>query len=73
MGSYTSQDNVEMYAVVPLSWCPHLDAVQPVPPQGLDVEQPCEECSHVGENWVCLSCYEVSLLALFTELLPCCW
>ncbi|XP_074873509.1 protein deacetylase HDAC6 isoform X1 [Carettochelys insculpta] len=48
-----------LYAVTPLPWCPHLDSVQPVPPAGLDVQAPCEECGSEGENWVCLSCYQV--------------
>ena len=49
-----------MFAVVPLPWCPHLnDGVHPLPPAGLDVHQPCTDCGHVGENWVCLTCYQV--------------
>ena len=50
-----------MYAVTPLPWCPHLDQVQPLPSSGVDVMSPCVECGHMGENWVCLTCYEVHL------------
>ncbi|XP_041347489.1 histone deacetylase 6-like [Gigantopelta aegis] len=49
----------QMYAVQPLPWCPHLDSVQPLPQRGLDVEEPCEECGDLSENWVCLECYKV--------------
>ncbi|KAL5014978.1 hypothetical protein ScPMuIL_009248 [Solemya velum] len=48
-----------MYAVTPLSWCPHLKTVQPLPPGGLDAHAPCKECYDISENWICLVCYEV--------------
>ncbi|KAI4901578.1 hypothetical protein NFI96_012101, partial [Prochilodus magdalenae] len=48
-----------MYVVDPLAWCPHLDSVQPVPPGGIDVFRPCEECGTDAENWICLCCYKV--------------
>lgn len=48
-----------LYAVTPLSWCPHLVAVHPMPAASLDVTQPCEDCGTCQENWVCLSCYQV--------------
>uniref|UniRef100_A0A8C3HW15 Protein deacetylase HDAC6 n=1 Tax=Chrysemys picta bellii TaxID=8478 RepID=A0A8C3HW15_CHRPI len=48
-----------LYAVTPLPWCPHLDSLQPLPPAGLDVLAPCEECGSQAENWVCLDCYRV--------------
>ncbi|XP_051865000.1 histone deacetylase 6 isoform X3 [Pristis pectinata] len=48
-----------VYAVTPLTSCPQLRAVMPVPDSGLDVWQPCDECGAEGENWVCLSCYKV--------------
>ncbi|CAM4624429.1 unnamed protein product, partial [Lepidochelys kempii] len=50
-------DTGTLYAVTPLPWCPHLDSLQPLPPAGLDVLAPCEECGSRGENWVCLACY----------------
>ena len=50
-----------MFTVVPLTWCPHLkEGVAHLPPRGLHVKDPCLECGHVGENWLCLQCYEVS-------------
>ena len=52
-----------MHAVVPLSWCQHLEfselMLNPVPEVGLNHLDPCIECGNVGENWVCLNCYEV--------------
>uniref|UniRef100_A0A8D2IUD4 Protein deacetylase HDAC6 n=1 Tax=Varanus komodoensis TaxID=61221 RepID=A0A8D2IUD4_VARKO len=48
-----------LYAVTPLPWCPHLEAVLPVPPAGLNVLEPCAECGSKAENWVCLVCYKV--------------
>ncbi|XP_015110573.1 histone deacetylase 6 [Diachasma alloeum] len=47
----------EMFAVVPLNDCPHLELVQEVPPSGIDVRSPCLECKSTEENWVCLICY----------------
>lgn len=52
-------DTGTLYAVTPLPWCPHLDSVRPLPPAGLDVLAPCEECGSESENWVCLTCYQV--------------
>ena len=48
-----------MYAVYPKPWCEHLQSVEPVPVRGIDVTEPCLECGHVGENWLCLVCYQV--------------
>uniref|UniRef100_A0A6Q2Z4J3 Protein deacetylase HDAC6 n=1 Tax=Esox lucius TaxID=8010 RepID=A0A6Q2Z4J3_ESOLU len=48
-----------LYVVDPLSWCPHLDAVKPVPAGGMDVFLPCEDCGSDAENWICLTCYKV--------------
>ncbi|XP_062975530.1 histone deacetylase 6 isoform X2 [Elgaria multicarinata webbii] len=52
-------DGGQFYAVTPLPWCPHLDAVLPVPPTGLNVLESCAECGSKAENWVCLVCYKV--------------
>ncbi|KAM6474766.1 protein deacetylase HDAC6 isoform 2-T2 [Liasis olivaceus] len=52
-------DSGLFYAVTPLTWCPHLSSVVPVPPVGLDVLEPCAECGSKMENWVCLVCYKV--------------
>ncbi|XP_014474298.1 PREDICTED: histone deacetylase 6 isoform X1 [Dinoponera quadriceps] len=49
----------EMFAVVPLRDCPHLSAVNEVPPNGIDVTLPCTECTSTAENWICLQCYTV--------------
>ncbi|KAI0215601.1 Histone deacetylase 6 [Lamellibrachia satsuma] len=54
------EDQREMFAVMPLTWCPHLVEVQPLPEHGIDANQRCDECQHIGENWVCLTCYTVS-------------
>ncbi|XP_070298175.1 histone deacetylase 6-like [Salvelinus sp. IW2-2015] len=52
-------DGSTMYVVDPLSWCPHLDSVTPVPAGGIDVFRPCEDCGSDAENWICLCCYKV--------------
>ena len=49
-----------MFAVMPLTWCPHLVEVQPLPEIGIDADETCQECWHAGENWLCLTCYTVS-------------
>ncbi|CAK1540301.1 unnamed protein product [Leptosia nina] len=48
----------EMFAVVPLPGCPHLDTLYAIPgdvkfEQGVQ----CIDCDHIAENWVCLQCY----------------
>ncbi|XP_028850691.1 histone deacetylase 6 isoform X2 [Denticeps clupeoides] len=48
-----------MHIVDPLSWCPHLETVKPIPSGGIDVFQPCEDCGSDAENWICLGCYKV--------------
>ncbi|XP_040909324.1 histone deacetylase 6 isoform X2 [Toxotes jaculatrix] len=52
-------DESTLYVVNPLSWCPHLDAVKPLPPSGIDVFLPCQDCGSDAENWICLTCYKV--------------
>nr|XP_050853987.1 histone deacetylase 6 isoform X1 [Vespula vulgaris] len=49
----------EMFAVIPLRDCPHLDTVNDVPSRGIDVHLPCMECGSSVENWICLQCYTV--------------
>ncbi|XP_061841460.2 histone deacetylase 6 isoform X1 [Nerophis lumbriciformis] len=49
-----------MYVVDPLSWCPHLEAVKPLPPSGINVFLPCHDCGSEAENWICLTCYQVA-------------
>ncbi|XP_041975577.1 histone deacetylase 6 isoform X2 [Aricia agestis] len=50
--------NGEMYAVVPLQWCPHLDSLYAIP-ESVTFKQgvKCADCEHTVENWVCLHCY----------------
>lgn len=55
----TSLELSTLYVVDPLPWCPHLDAVKPLPPSGVDVLLPCEDCGSDAENWICLTCYQV--------------
>lgn len=55
----------EMFAVIPLKWCPHLDSLFAIPDdvkfaQGVK----CIDCDHTEENWVCLHCYVVSVCFL---------
>ncbi|KAM5221436.1 histone deacetylase 6-like [Ctenodactylus gundi] len=59
LGDLALSDELIIYAVTPLPWCPHLGEVCPIPATGLDVTQPCEDCGTFTENWVCLSCYQV--------------
>nr|XP_031839084.1 histone deacetylase 6 isoform X2 [Nomia melanderi] len=49
----------DMFAVIPLRECPHLDSVRDVPASGIDVHLPCAECNTNIENWICLQCYTV--------------
>lgn len=49
----------QMYAIEPLTWCPHLSTVHLLPVDGLDPKTVCESCYDVSENWVCLTCYKV--------------
>ncbi|KAH8874924.1 Histone deacetylase 6 [Schistosoma japonicum] len=49
-----------VFAVTPLSWCPHLTSVQNSPTSWKpDINALCNCCDHHSENWVCLSCYAV--------------
>lgn len=58
--------NGEMFAVVPLQWCPHLDSLYAIP-SNVRFEQgvKCVDCDHTEENWVCLHCYIVSIYFSF--------
>lgn len=51
----------DMYAVIPLPWCPHLEGLYAIP---VDVKfqqgVKCVDCDHTEENWVCLHCYVVA-------------
>ncbi|XP_053610806.1 histone deacetylase 6 isoform X1 [Plodia interpunctella] len=50
--------NGEMFAVIPLPWCPHLESMYVIP-ETVKFEQGvrCVECNETVENWVCLHCY----------------
>lgn len=52
----------EMFAVIPVPWCPHLDSLYAIP-SDVKFEQgvKCVDCDHTVENWVCLHCYIVSM------------
>ncbi|XP_029011882.1 histone deacetylase 6 isoform X2 [Betta splendens] len=52
-------DGTSLFLIEPLSWCPHLDAVKPVPPSGINTFQLCQDCGSDSENWICLTCYQV--------------
>lgn len=54
------QVGIEYSAVIPHNWCHHIELNNPVPHK-LDCTKPCEECGAVGENWVCLTCYKVTM------------
>lgn len=49
----------QMFAVKPLTWCPHLVEIKPMPECGLNTADPCATCGDTSENWVCLTCYTV--------------
>jgi len=51
-------DETTGFAVEPLRWCAHLDDITKLSGE-LDTSEPCGDCGHVGENWVCLTCYKV--------------
>lgn len=59
-----------LFVVDPLPWCPHLDEVKPLPPSGIDVLQPCQGCGSAAENWICLSCYQVTRLTPRSNVPP---
>ena len=45
--------------VIPLTTCPHLSDIKPVPSESaVDARKPCAKCKDTRENWVCLGCYE---------------
>ena len=45
------------HAVVPKKDCPHCipeNIVRNVDLKGKSVDDPCEDCGNIGENWICL-------------------
>ncbi|KAF7233372.1 hypothetical protein EG68_06928 [Paragonimus skrjabini miyazakii] len=55
----TQQLPERLFAVTPLTWCPHLTSVHNNPDWTPDVHGPCSQCDNQTENWVCLTCYSV--------------
>ena len=47
------------FAVMFKEDCPHLASALTVDKLVVDVKAPCEVCSNVGENWLCLGCSKV--------------
>ena len=54
-------ENTDANIVQPLTWCPHLQllASKSIPSRIHVQKEGCEECGHVGENWICLICLSV--------------
>ena len=54
-------ENKNANLVQPLPWCPHLENITAETiPGDMDVLKACcEECDHVGENWICLVCLTI--------------
>ncbi|GBP49135.1 Histone deacetylase 6 [Eumeta japonica] len=53
--------NEEMFAVIPLPWCPHLEVLQTLPADASFAQgTKCVNCDHTEENWICLHCYIVA-------------
>lgn len=53
-------NNEEMYAILPLKFCPHLELLHPEKaPESIDHKSECTECHTVIENWICLICFKV--------------
>ncbi|XP_076299749.1 histone deacetylase 6 isoform X1 [Lasioglossum baleicum] len=57
----------DMFAIVPLKDCPHLDSVRDVPASGIDIQSPCRECGSTAENWICLQCYTVHCARIINQ------
>lgn len=59
LAALSLEDSDAPYCVVPETWCPHLDSLSPLPPDGLcDPKEPCMTCGVVQEVWVCLHCFQ---------------
>eukprot|EP01116_Phalansterium_solitarium_P000243 TRINITY_DN10143_c0_g1_i2.p1 TRINITY_DN10143_c0_g1~~TRINITY_DN10143_c0_g1_i2.p1 ORF type:complete len:455 (+),score=85.60 TRINITY_DN10143_c0_g1_i2:118-1482(+) len=50
------------YAVEPRLNCPHLSKNfnAETLPASISVTAPCRHCDNIGENWICLSCFQVN-------------
>ncbi|XP_034945547.1 histone deacetylase 6 isoform X2 [Chelonus insularis] len=56
-----------MFAIVPLSDCPHLELINEVPEEGIDISGPCQECQSTLENWICLHCYTTNCARIVNQ------
>lgn len=48
-----------MYAVYPLTNCPHLSDLQPDSINHINTSERCSDCDSVNENWICLGCARI--------------
>ncbi|VDL91694.1 unnamed protein product [Schistocephalus solidus] len=48
-----------IFAVEPILWCAHLQSVTSASAWHPDINGTCTSCPNRGENWVCLTCYQV--------------
>ncbi|CAL8098558.1 unnamed protein product [Calicophoron daubneyi] len=49
-----------LFAITPLSWCPHLVSVGNNSDWNPDIHESCCRCENREENWACLTCYTVA-------------
>jgi histone deacetylase 6 len=60
----------DMFAVIPMPWCPHLETIYAIPIEEEFVQgTKCVECEEITEIWVCLHCFVVSIMLLLFCLL----
>lgn len=53
-------ENQNANIVQPLSWCPHLEAINNhFRVEDYDVKRKCQGCENEGENWICCHCQKV--------------
>lgn len=50
----------DVFAVTPKTTCSHLSAVTKISKSDIDIYKPCEGCSSISENWICLKCYSIN-------------
>lgn len=52
-------DELTSYAVIPLTYCPHLTEVNlTYDVKQIDAHKSCSKCNDSNENWICLYCFE---------------
>jgi len=49
-----------LFTVVPLTWCPHLELICSDLDMKWTSKTPCSVCHDLSENWVCLTCHQVN-------------